>query len=247
MTASPDKIYKSTQKSLRKNIHLCRKHRINYLMFNWLLPRRMLIFKVAATLLFSSSGFNYDQCLTQARQMSARDKTSLFKSAFANIKPYDAVLRELENVDLKYELIMSASCFAQLKRHRMATIISQDYDPRLGVTIPAAVRAIGSQKEFMEVIKKTNDAFKQIKQKQPQAATYVLTNAHRKRVLMKLNARELYHLARLRTDEHAQWDIRELSEKMLEQARKVMPLTLMMACGKDSFDKLYKSIFSSHD
>jgi thymidylate synthase ThyX len=176
--------------------------------------------------------------------MSARDKTSLFKSAFANIKPYDAVLRELENVDLQFELIMSASCFAQLKRHRMATIISQDYDPRLGVTLPAAVRAIGRQKEFMEVIKKTNDAYKQIKQKQPLAATYVLTNAHRKRVLMKLNARELYHLARLRTDEHAQWDIRELSEKMLKQARKVMPLTLMMACGKDGFDKLYKSIFS---
>ena len=202
--------------------------------------------QVAATLLFSSSGFNYDQCLTQARKMSARDKTSLFKIAFANIKSYDAVLRELENVDLQYELILSASCFAQLKRHRMATIISQDYDPRLGVTIPAAVRAVGSQKEFMEVIKKTNDTYKQIKQQQPLAAAYVLTNAHRKRVLMKLNARELYHLARLRTDEHAQWDIRELSEKMLKQARKVMPLTLMMACGKDSFDKLYKNFFSPH-
>jgi len=96
----------------------------------------------------------------------------------------------------------------------------------------------------MEVIKKTNDVFKQIKQKQPLAATYVLTNAHRKRVLMKLNARELYHMARLRTDAHAQWDIRELSEKMLKKARKVMPLTLMMACGKDSFDKLYKNAFS---
>ena len=202
--------------------------------------------QVAATLLFSSSGFNYDQCLTQARKMSARDKTSLFKIAFANIKSYDAVLRELENVDLQYELILSASCFAQLKRHRMATIISQDYDPRLGVTIPAAVRAVGSQKEFMEVIKKTNDTYNQIKQKQPLAAAYVLTNAHRKRVLMKLNARELYHLARLRTDGHAQWDIRELSEKMLKQAIKVMPLTLMMACGKDSFDKLYKNFFSPH-
>jgi thymidylate synthase ThyX len=64
---------------------------------------------------------------------------------------------------------------------------------------------------------------------------------------MKLNARELYHLARLRADAHAQWDIRELSEKMLKQARKVMPLTLMMACGKDSFDNIYKKVFSPHD
>ena len=60
---------------------------------------------------------------------------------------------------------------------------------------------------------------------------------------MKLNARELYHLARLRVDQHAQWDIRDLSEKMLEQARRIMPLTLMMACGKDGFAARYKKIF----
>jgi len=199
--------------------------------------------KVVATLIFSSSSLNYEKCLTQARQMSVPDKKMLFKEAFASIKLYDAVLREMENVDLQFELVVSASCFAQLKRHRMATIISQEYDPLLGVTIPDAVRKVGLQKQFMEVIKKTNDTYIQIKQKQPMAAKYVLTNAHRKRVLMKLNARELYHLARLRTDAHAQWDIRELSEKMLMQARKVMPKTLMMACGKDSFDKLYKSVF----
>jgi flavin-dependent thymidylate synthase len=191
--------------------------------------------QVAAALLFSSSSFNYDQCLTQARQMSARDKTILFKSAFANIKPYDAVLRELENVDLQFKLIMSASCFAQLKRHRMATIIAQNYDPHLSVTIPPSVRAIGKEKEFMDIMRRTEDAYVQIRKKLPLAAAYVLTNAHRKRVLMKLNARELYHLARMRVDAHAQWDIRELSKSMLKQARKVMPLTLMMACGKDGF------------
>lgn len=199
--------------------------------------------KITATLLFSSSNLNYDKSLTLAKQISVRDKKILFKEAFASIKLYDAVLRELENVDLQFELVVSASCFAQLKRHRMATIISQEYDPVLGVTIPDAVRKIGSHKEFMEVIKKTNEAYLQIRQKQPLAAQYVLTNAHRKRVLMKLNARELYHLARLRTDAHAQWDIRELSGKMLKAARKVMPQTLMMACGKDSFDKLHKSLF----
>jgi thymidylate synthase ThyX len=60
---------------------------------------------------------------------------------------------------------------------------------------------------------------------------------------MKLNARELYHLARLRADAHAQWDIHELTEKMLQQAKKVMPLTLMMACGKDDFPVLRKKTF----
>ena len=160
----------------------------------------------------------------------------MFKTVFADMQVYDAALRELENVDLIFELTVSASCFAQLKRHRMATLVCQEYDPALGVTVPRAVRAIGRQSDFMAMIRKTNRAYELIRQKTPEAAAYVLTNAHRRRVLMKLSAREMYHIARLRADGHAQWDIRDLSARMLAAARKIMPLTLMMACGKDGFE-----------
>ncbi|NTW77299.1 MAG: FAD-dependent thymidylate synthase, partial [Syntrophaceae bacterium] len=199
--------------------------------------------QAAAALLFSSSNASHSQCLRQAHLMTAKEKKDLFKTAFQNLQAHDAALRELENIDLQFELVMSASCFAQLKRHRMATVITQDYDPGLGVTIPAAVSAIGQQKRFLEIINKTHDAYEQIRKKAPLAAPYVLTNAHRKRVLMKLNARELYHLVRLRSDGHAQWDIRRLSEEMLKKAKQVMPLTLMLASGKDCFVDLYKKTF----
>ncbi len=199
--------------------------------------------QTAAALLFSTSNLGYDSCRRQAAKMTARNLRELFKIVFENAQSYDAVLRELENADLQFEMATSASCFAQLKRHRMATVITQDYDPILGVTVPPSVRAIGRQKAFMDVIRKTNDVYGRIRQKNPAAAAYVLTNAHRKRVLMKLNAREMYHVARLRADAHAQWDIRMLSENMLRQARKVLPLTLMMACGKDGFAALRKKIF----
>jgi flavin-dependent thymidylate synthase len=197
--------------------------------------------KIAAALLFSSSNLNYSQGLSQASQMTLKEKKVLFKTAFEHLQAHDAVLRELENVDLQFELIVSASCFAQLKRHRMSTIIAQDYNPQLGVTVPPSIKAIGQQKDFMEIMRNTQNAYEQIRKKAPSAAAYVLTNAHRKRVLMKFNARELYHLVRLRTDVHAQWDIRDLTQKLLKQAKKVMPLTLMMACGKDNFPELFKN------
>jgi len=60
---------------------------------------------------------------------------------------------------------------------------------------------------------------------------------------MKLNARELYHIARLRADRHAQWDIRGLTEKMLALGREAMPLTLMMAGGKDRFAQIHRDVF----
>ncbi len=200
--------------------------------------------KVAAALLFASSNLNYSQCLSMADEMTRKEKKVLFKTAFEKLQVHDAALRELENVDLQFELILSSSCFAQLKRHRMSTIIAQEYDPQLGVTVPPSIKAIGQQQIFMEIMRQTQNAYEQIKKKAPVAAAYVLTNAHRKRVLMKLNAREMYHLARLRADAHAQWDIHNLTEKMLQQAKKVMPLTLMMACGKYKFPELFKKTFS---
>jgi thymidylate synthase ThyX len=202
--------------------------------------------RIATALLFSSSDINYSKCLSIVSKMTTLAKRTLFKTAFANLQAHDAVLREMENVDLQFELVLSSSCFAQLKRHRMSTIIAQDYNPHLGVTVPPSIKAIGQRKDFTEIMRHTQHAYEQIKKKAPLTAAYVLTNAHRKRVLMKFNARELYHLARLRADQHAQWDIRDLTEKMLKQAKKVMPLTLMMACGKDNFPEL-KNKFSRND
>lgn len=199
--------------------------------------------RIAAALLFSSSNFNYARCLKIAGKMMPRAKKTLFKTAFENLKQHDAVLREMENADLQFELILSSSCFAQLKRHRMSTIISQEYNPQLGVTVPPSIHAIGEQKAFLEIMRQTQNAHEQIRNKSPLVSAYVLTNAHRKRVLMKFNAREMYHLARLRADAHAQWDIRNLTEQMLKEAKKVMPLTLMMACGKDNFPKLLQKTF----
>jgi len=200
--------------------------------------------RAAAALLFASSDANYAECLKTADKLTAQKKRSLFKTAFANLQIHDAVLREMETVDLQFELIASSSCFAQLKRHRMSTIIAQEYNPHLGVTVPPSIKAIGRQKDFLDLMHRTQSTYEKIREKAPLAAVYVLTNAHRKRVLMKLNAREMYHLARLRADAHAQWDIHNLTEKMLKQAKKVMPLTLMMACGKDHFPSLLNKTYS---
>jgi thymidylate synthase ThyX len=98
--------------------------------------------------------------------------------------------------------------------------------------------------EFRRIISKTEESYEQIRLEAPTAAGYVLTNAHRKRISMKINARELYHIARLRGDRHAQWDIRETAEKMITLGKRVMPLTLMLATGKDGFNSLYDQAFA---
>jgi len=199
--------------------------------------------KLISALLHTSSRSSYKACFERARKMSSEQKMVFMKKAFHRMEFYDSVLREFEYVDFCFDLVISASCFAQLKRHRMATMTAQSYDPRMGVTLPPSVVSIDAAEEFEDVIAETNDVYHTLFDKVGRAAEYILTNAHRKRVLLKVNARELYHIGRLRLDETAQWDIRMIASLMSEKAKKVMPFTCLMTGGKDAYPDIYRIIF----
>ena len=156
---------------------------------------------------------------------------------------FDAALREFEFIDLTFDLIISATCFAQLKRHRMATLTTQNYNPCLGVTIPASVEEIGMRDKFLQIVEKTNDVYLKLQKRIESGAEYILTNAHKRRVLFKINARELYHFSRLREDATAQWDIRGIAAQMGELAKNVMPKACLMLGGKDVYSETYKKIY----
>ncbi|MFQ6082837.1 MAG: FAD-dependent thymidylate synthase [Candidatus Aminicenantia bacterium] len=198
-----------------------------------------------ASLLHSVSNKSMEECLSIANSMDEKQKKEFLKTAFKYIKSYDAVLREFENVDLIFELIVSASCFAQLKRHRMTTILSQDYNPDLGYVIPQSIVEAGMEKEFKRMIGLTNETYYKIKKHTPLAAPYILTNAHQKRVLLKANAREMYHISRLREDKEAQWEIRDKAQKIIKLAKEKFPLAFLLACGKDKFEEEYNKLFKS--
>lgn len=203
--------------------------------------------KIVAALLHSASDLPLAECLRIAARMDRPEKESLIKTALRRMKGYDAAPREFEHVGLTFELTISATCFAQVKRHRMATITVQGYDPALGLTIPPSIAEIGMESAFREICARTEETWERIRRHSPAAAAYILTNAHRRRVVMRVSARELYHLARVRADRHAQWDIRETAERMLDQGREAMPLTLILAAGKDGFDALCARVFAGDD
>jgi flavin-dependent thymidylate synthase len=193
---------------------------------------------ILASLMQRVSGRPLVNCLDEVRRLSPAERESLMKTACSRMESYDAPLREFETADLVFEVVISASCFAQMKRHRMATIISRDYDPALGATVPETIINVGMEKPFRAMIERTNGVYERLRDDAPGAAAYILTNAHRRRVIVKMNVRELYHVSRLREDRHAQWDIRHTARRMVELAGDVMPLSLMFAGGKDAFQEM---------
>ncbi|MFH1062845.1 MAG: FAD-dependent thymidylate synthase [Candidatus Omnitrophota bacterium] len=201
---------------------------------------------VATALLHSASNYSYKQCRKIVDNLPELDVKKIFKTAWQNMQFYDSMLREFEYVNLTFDIVLSSACFGQLKRHRMSTITAQSYDPSLGITIPQAIKEINMDGFFQEIVDRTNQVYDAISREIPLAAPYVLTNAHRKRVMIRVNAREMYHISRLREDAHAQWDIQNVSRAMAVQAKKAMPFVFACIGGKDKYNEIYKNIFGQN-
>ncbi len=197
------------------------------------------------TLFFRYTSLSFHRAQQMAKRLTPEDKKRIFREVFRHINPWDAVLREFETVQMTFELVVSASSYAQFKRHRMATIIPQNYNLSLGTTIPPAIREVGMEAFFLEHIEQAEKLYRKLQQSNPVIAPYILTNAHRRRILFQLNLREFYHFLRLREDEHAQWDIRQTAEQMHRTVSRHLPLTGALLAGKHRFVESYRKFFQS--
>ena len=175
---------------------------------------------------------------------SKKAKQFLLES-FKELTEFDKMPREFELSDFTFELLTSASAFAQLKRHRMMTLLPGSYNPDLGYTIPESVSSMGLEKLFIEEMDKASDSFYKAAKDNPWVAQYFLTNGHRRLSTVKMNLRELYAFSRLRQDSHAQWDIRNTANKMTELAQRVNPLTTIFLGGKDQFPEIKRSLYGN--
>jgi len=199
--------------------------------------------KTAAAILVTLRGMSWTRALEAAQRLGEEDLRGLFTTACSHMELFDAALREFEHVTLTYELVVSAAAFGQLKRHRMASITHGPYDTGLGITIPPSALETGAAGIIEEAADRAAGLSDKIGREFPAAAPYALLNAHRRRVLMTFNARELYHISRLREDAHAQWDIRRTAAQISALARKKMPNTCIMLGGKDRYPEIFESVY----
>jgi len=199
--------------------------------------------RLVTALLHTVSPMAYGDAYRHAAGLDDAGRREVVTTAMRHMELYDAMLREFEHVGCTFEVSLSAACFGQLKRHRMMTLTAQPYDPTLGLTIPPAVREAGFADEVQALARAGEQMAERIGARAPAAAPYALLNAHRRRALVSINARELYHVSRLREDHHAQWDIRVLAAEMVRQAAEVMPLTLLLSGGKDSYVARYTEVY----
>jgi len=135
---------------------------------------------------------------------------------------------------------VSRSLLAQITRHRIASfsVKSQRYVGAIGkedgfnYICPPAIKALGKEAEarFDEQMRTMQGWYDQWVEelgnkgeKSFEDARFVLPNAAETKMVVTMNARELMHFFSLRCCNRAQWEIRALAWKMLEEVLKVAP------------------------
>jgi flavin-dependent thymidylate synthase len=205
---------------------------------------------VLSALLFAAGRGSAPACVAAARRTSADDRRRVLRRALINLSEYDAPPRAFEEAVFSFEIVVDASAMAQLKRHRMATQIWGPYDPGLGVTVPPAIEAVGEVDVFDRVMVRAAAVFDRLQNALEgrgaaiEAAAYALTNAHRRRVRITMNLRDIYHFVRLREDRHAQWAIRRIAADLRALVSEAAPASSLLLCGKDGFADLYERVMA---
>lgn len=125
---------------------------------------------------------------------------------------------------------VSRSLTHQLVRHRIASFSQQSQRyvsiDKPGYVVPPTIAADPEkEKLFREAMDKAWSTYNALSDAGIPAedARYVLPNACFTNITITMNARELRHFFSLRCCNRAQWEIREMADKMLELCREACP------------------------
>ena len=108
--------------------------------------------------------------------------------------------RAFERALYTFDVVADYGAFRDLQRHRMCTIVWQPLRPDLGYGIPADIEAAGLGERFAAAMRASAALYRALAPRFPAQAPYAVSLAHRVRFAITLNARELLHLAELRSE-----------------------------------------------
>jgi len=192
-------------------------------------PEPEEVVAMAAKLCYSPSGVE-----ELKEKIEAKDQAA-FVEKLASI----GHLSPIEHVSFSFGIEgISRACSHQLVRHRVASYSQQSQRyvkaEQFDYVIPPSIKADPelvkefercmdeAQANYTKVLKRLEELGYKGEAGQ-QDARYLLPNAAETKIVVTMNARELLHFFRVRCCNRAQWEIREMADRMLAHAKKVAP------------------------
>jgi thymidylate synthase ThyX len=145
-------------------------------------------------------------------------KLGILKKSLERLGKYDNPVNALRLVQYEAEFVISEACWHQLLRHRKTDWIYKDPSVSHGITIPPNVERAGVAELLIKATEESGNLYdKLMNEGLPETASYVVTNAHNRRVIGSFDLWELYHLINLRMSEGAQWDIKNVTGMLAKE------------------------------
>ena len=180
--------------------------------------------QLTAALMYRNSQESYTLLQERVEKMTLEERGKVIEACLESLGDHDAPVRETEHIQYLIEFVLDYGAYREFKRHRMQTSTGQNPTLNAGYSVPLLVREAGAEKEFREAIGWAETGYRRMEEAGfLQAAPYLLTHAHHRRVLTKLNLRQCYHLLKLRTSPQAHESIRGPMKQALEQLQQAHP------------------------
>ncbi|MBM3940252.1 MAG: hypothetical protein FJ318_05065 [SAR202 cluster bacterium] len=180
--------------------------------------------KIAAAFLYRHAHQPYPEVWNRVMAMRHDELEATIDLALRDLGAHDAPIRELESAYLTFEFVFDYGAYREFKRHRMQTYIPQPATTAHGYVTPQLVRDAGLLPEFEAAMRASDAGFRAVASELPAVAQYLVTHAHKRRVLATMNIRECYHLFKLRTQPTAHFSLVAVMQKAMALARQAHPL-----------------------
>lgn len=175
-------------------------------------------------ILFEHTTSSYEEINNTIDNNGLEEKLEILKKSIEKLGKFDNPINALKLVKYDVEFVISEACWHQLLRHRKVNWIVQEPGITSGITVPPHIEKSGTEDLLRKAVNEGENLYKElINANLPEVASYVVTNAHNRRMLGNFDLWELYHLINLRMSEGAQWDIKNITEILADKISKYHP------------------------
>jgi len=197
-------------------------------------PQVEALKEIARGLLFEFSGLPVGE-IERHLSENTPELERIFSIAVRELGKHDNPVGIFKSVNYSAEFVLSEAAWHQLLRHRKVSWTVKEPSVREGVTIPPHVTESGTEGLLLEAVGRSERFYGELVDAGlSDVASYVVTNAHNRRVCGSFDLWELYHLTNLRMSEGAQWDIKNVIEQLAQEIDKVHPVFVRSALKRVS-------------
>ncbi len=171
--------------------------------------------KVLRAILFATTDLGHEDLERVIPLMTEAEKAAVFsayvgKRSNRRHKPG----RAFENSVYNFEIVSDYGAFRDLQRHRLLTIEWQQPDPNLGIHIPEEIENSDLKDLYAKSVTLSTELYQLLREQFPLQAIYTLPMAVNLRYYMTINARELIHVAELRSMPQGHQNYRRIAQEM---------------------------------